>query len=189
MRAGLEHPPPTLVPEFLRDGDITPCPCSILVRTELARRVGGFEARFRKPSVSNFSNPFSKWLQHKFQGEQYCPRARAAQQAFVLQNLYEDQVFYTKVCLTAAVLRLEACVARYRQHPRSLCAASRIDWSVARRIYLEWVREHLQATDNGDCAVWQALREEFCKLSPPFSYQIVALGKRGVRALVRRVLP
>jgi glycosyltransferase involved in cell wall biosynthesis len=149
--AGVEHPPPTLLPTFLHDGGITPCSCSILVRRELAQRVGGFEARFR--------------------------------------DLYEDQVFYTKVCLTTSVLRLDACVARYRQHRQSMCASAPVDRVVARRMYLDWVREHLRAMGTVDYAVREALRKEYRKLSSPLKDPMLAFANRMCPVARRIVRP
>jgi len=39
--------PPALLTRFLRTEGISPCTCSVLVRGEIARRVGGFEESFR----------------------------------------------------------------------------------------------------------------------------------------------
>lgn len=39
--------PPQLLQWFLEDESMTPCTCTVLVRTEAARRVGGFERRFK----------------------------------------------------------------------------------------------------------------------------------------------
>lgn len=38
--------PPSLLDWFLSDESLTPCTCTVLVRTEAARRVGGFENEF-----------------------------------------------------------------------------------------------------------------------------------------------
>ena len=45
-RAGLLHGP-MLLEWFLTDESLTPCTCSVLVKTAVARRLGGFEASFR----------------------------------------------------------------------------------------------------------------------------------------------
>src|SRR5262249_5150662 len=121
------HLPPTLLPFFLRDGSITPCPCSVVVRRDVALRLGGFGA-------ADFRNP------------------------------HEDQVFYTKVCLTVPVLRLQECLARYRKHSHSMCATSPLPREISRRQYLDWVRDHLQETGVTDAEVWEALRDEYGKL-------------------------
>ena len=39
--------PPDLLTAFLRDGDIYPCMCSVMIRTEVFNRVGSFEEHFR----------------------------------------------------------------------------------------------------------------------------------------------
>lgn len=151
VTAGEEHPPPKLLPLFLRDGSITPCTCSLLVRRELARRIGGFNPDFR--------------------------------------SLYEDQVFYAKVCLTAPILRLEECVARYRRHSHSMCASPPLNPAVARRRYLDWLHAYLLQTGAGDSAVWQALRAEYRKLPLPsrsLSSAVRDIASRCVR-LVRAI--
>ena len=45
-RPGLLYPP-TVLEWFLSDESMTPCTCTVLVRTEKARKVGGFESSFR----------------------------------------------------------------------------------------------------------------------------------------------
>lgn len=39
--------PPSLLTEFLRNGGVSPCTCSVLIRRNVIERVGGFEDRFR----------------------------------------------------------------------------------------------------------------------------------------------
>jgi len=43
----LYEPPTLIVPYFLRRDILTPCTCSVLLRRDVARRIGGFEDSFR----------------------------------------------------------------------------------------------------------------------------------------------
>jgi glycosyltransferase involved in cell wall biosynthesis len=46
VRPGALIEPPALLAVFLRDGGAVPCPCTVLVRREVAKSVGGFDERF-----------------------------------------------------------------------------------------------------------------------------------------------
>lgn len=82
-------PPGRLLEWFRKDESLVPCICTVLVRTDVARSVGGFCDHFR--------------------------------------GLYDDQVFHAKVAALHCVYAHDVCVARYRQHPDSCCAKTRLD--------------------------------------------------------------
>ena len=60
-------------------------------------------------------------------------------------NLCDDQVFYTKVCLRAPVFVSDQCWDRYRQHPESACAVAAktgLDHS-GQLTFLKWIEAYL----------------------------------------------
>lgn len=84
------------------------------------------------------------------------------------RTLYEDQAFYSKVCLETPILAFDRCWDRYRQHrDSSVAIASRtLLETTARRHFLEWLQEYLIAKRVKDAAVWQALRREMWRIKP-----------------------
>jgi glycosyltransferase involved in cell wall biosynthesis len=85
------------------------------------------------------------------------------------RGLYEDQAFYTKMCLRFPVYVSGACWSRYRQHPgASVSVARRIgDQIPARKFFLEWLREYLVEQHEEDAKVWQALQRELWRIEYP----------------------
>ena len=61
------------------------------------------------------------------------------------RGLYEDQVFYAKVCLSTPVFVSDDCLERYRRHAGSLCVLSeRTDADqIWRRRYLRWLSQYV----------------------------------------------
>jgi glycosyltransferase involved in cell wall biosynthesis len=47
VKTQTSFPPPTLLPLFLEGRTEIPCPCSVMARTEVIKKVGGFEESFR----------------------------------------------------------------------------------------------------------------------------------------------
>ena len=81
------------------------------------------------------------------------------------RGLYEDQVFFAKLCLAAPVLATNDCWDLYRQHERSSCAIGTKTGQlpVARASFHRWLarlllQRGLQATDT-----WRALEEEMAR--------------------------
>jgi hypothetical protein len=99
-------------------------------------------------------------------------------------GLYEDQVFYAKVALTAAVLVAGNLWDRYRQHPASMTGrAPRAELAEGRRRYLDWLERHLAERDVRDDGLWRALRKEQWKLDHPRLARVRRLGFRVARRL------
>jgi len=62
-------------------------------------------------------------------------------------GLFDDQVLFTKICLSTAVYVSDDCLARYRRRPDSLCgkvAHSEAELE-ARRVFLDWVDAYLDS--------------------------------------------
>jgi len=64
------------------------------------------------------------------------------------RGLYEDQVFFAKVCLAAPVFVSGECSARYRQHPHSNCASTLETASTVRAQFLRWLAEYVGAKNG-----------------------------------------
>ncbi len=91
------------------------------------------------------------------------------------RGLYEDQVFITKMCLERRVYVSDSCSDRYRQHPASITKTESDPAAVmaARRRFLDWVADYVQARGVRDAELWQALvRERWLvgELSVPGSF-------------------
>jgi glycosyltransferase involved in cell wall biosynthesis len=78
------------------------------------------------------------------------------------RDLYEDQAFFAKVALAAPVFASSACLARYRQHPRSSHAAGTGSprYRVARASFLEWFEVYVNAAGVSDRRLRRVLRRE-----------------------------
>jgi glycosyltransferase involved in cell wall biosynthesis len=137
--------PPQLLKLFLQGEALIPCPSSILVRTNLIKRIGGFEVADGEIGISQSV----KTLKGK--------RAITS----IINNLYEDQIFYAKVCLEFPVFVSNECWDKYRQHPNSVCAVSTTDNSqLARMVYIEWLESYLSKKDLRGSKIWRALKVE-----------------------------
>jgi hypothetical protein len=119
------------------------------------------------------------------------------------RGLFEDQVFFARICLQHAVLVTDDQTTRYRQHDASCCAdgLTRGDYdpclpNPARRRYLVWLRELVTKQGCTDSALWKALRRELRPYAHPqltWLWTLVprlrASSKRALKQLVRRILP
>lgn len=107
--------------------------------------------------------------------------------AFVdeFRDLYEDQVFFSKVYLDAPVFVSGECWDRYRQHPGSCYASAKRAGTrhAARRRYLAWLKKYLAARGITHPEVRRALR---CELRPHRVWRRAVDGvrRRGVRLAV-----
>jgi glycosyltransferase involved in cell wall biosynthesis len=83
---------------------------------------------------------------------------------------YDDQVFYSKVCLGVPVYVSDKCWDKYRQHPDSSCAttASAGKQRSARIEFLQWLERYLAERGHRNDTVWEAVQEElwWVKLRP-----------------------
>ena len=83
------------------------------------------------------------------------------------KGMFEDQVFFLKMCLHSRVLIDGRCLDRYRQHPDSCCsteaAAGRwereSELSEARHRFLEWLEEFLTEEAQDPTLLRQIRRE------------------------------
>jgi glycosyltransferase involved in cell wall biosynthesis len=89
--------------------------------------------------------------------------------------LYEDQVFYAKICLAAPVIASDRCWYRYRQHPDSSCARAKVtgEYYTSRRVFLSWLGSYVSEQGVKDTGLWQALNEELWPYRHPVAYRLL----------------
>jgi len=96
------------------------------------------------------------------------------------KGAYEDQVFLVKMFLNEAVVVVDTCLDRYRQHPASSTAGSRDErrTTIERQVFLEWVEQYLLGSEIGQQAVWRALRTAQWRLRNPRLSRLLRVGRR-----------
>lgn len=102
------------------------------------------------------------------------------------RQVYTDQAFYAKLCLTAPVFVSSACWVKYRQHPDSSVAVvvrSRRA-RTARLAFLRWLEGYLSAQGLRGTEVWRALEIELARCRHP----VVLHLSRRARPLLRRLM-
>ena len=116
------------------------------------------------------------------------------------QGLYEDQVFYAKVCLNASVFVSDDCLERYRRHAGSLCMLSAHTGAEEtwRRRYLRWLSRYVSEAAVVDRELSRALRaqlwiwdEDRTRHLPRWTRRLVRGAKKtlvNVTALVPRMM-
>ena len=114
------------------------------------------------------------------------------------RSLYEDQVFYAKVCLKAPVFVSDQCWDRYRQHQESACAVAGktgLNHS-AHLTFLNWVEEYLSQQGVKDAEVWEALQKKLRPYPQPILRRLFVWGQHRIRQMqgllrkiARRTLP
>lgn len=101
------------------------------------------------------------------------------------RGLYEDQVFYAKMCLAAPVVADARCWDRYRQHGDSMSArANREAHRAARRRYLVWLLDHLDRRNLDHPELRRAIDRELRRLDHPRLTRAARLGRKALRRLL-----
>jgi glycosyltransferase involved in cell wall biosynthesis len=103
----------------------------------------------------------------------------------VFRSLYEDQVFFTKVCLRVPVFVSSECWTRYRQHPDSCCAVGMItgEYYAARPIFLNWVEGYLSRHRIKDPEISKTLHREFWPYRHPSLHRLCGRSRHLVREM------
>jgi glycosyltransferase involved in cell wall biosynthesis len=85
------------------------------------------------------------------------------------RGMFEDQVFFMKVCLDQHVYVASRCWAKYRQRDDSHSAQAHTAAQVAeaRARLLAWLEAYLEQRDVNSTPVWKALRREQFALRSP----------------------
>jgi glycosyltransferase involved in cell wall biosynthesis len=78
------------------------------------------------------------------------------------RDLYEDQVFATKVCVAAPVYVSGRSWYRYRQHAKACCVTAQREGHIdaARIRFLQWSLEYLERRGLHGSDAWRVAREE-----------------------------
>jgi glycosyltransferase involved in cell wall biosynthesis len=114
------------------------------------------------------------------------------------RGMYEDQVFYTKICLKAPVFVADNCWYRWRKHPASACAVavSTGEYESARLRFLKWLRKYLSQQGIKDGELHKTVNREMLKCRNPSLFNLLRDThyrmldmKESLKSLVRRTLP
>lgn len=99
------------------------------------------------------------------------------------RGAYEDQAFYVKVLLRHAVIAVDKCWDRYRQHFESNCAITQQTGHayLARERFLSWLRDYLLDQGVEDSEVWKALRKAQWRLHHPALARVLRSTRRLLR--------
>lgn len=115
-----------------------------------------------------------------------------------VNNIYEDQAFYAKLCLKTPVVVIDRCWDRYRQHSQaSMAVAWRTGTEIqARRFFLNWLLEYLREQAVQDKRVWEAVRRQLWlydssayKKLPGFIHHKIRWTRKWILKMEERVLP
>lgn len=104
-------------------------------------------------------------------------------------GLYEDQAFYAKIALDYPILRLDGCVARYRQHGQQMTSTPAAGHDAARRFYLEWLSERVRERGQETGEVQRIITAEYRTLTPTRVDRVRRALVGIVRGVARRVVP
>lgn len=104
------------------------------------------------------------------------------------RGMFEDQVFFMKVCLEQRVYVASRCWARYRQRDDSHSAQADTAGQVfeSRARLLAWLEAYLKQRGVGAAPVWQALRRERFALRSPRLHRLFERLRRVRGAVARR---
>jgi glycosyltransferase involved in cell wall biosynthesis len=113
-------------------------------------------------------------------------------------GLYEDQVFYAKVCLNGPVFVSDECLEKYRQHAGSLYArAEHTDThAIWRQRYLRWLAQYIAEAGMMDIDLARALRTELWiwgddsgSRMPFWTQRLLRKAKQALSRLANLVAP
>jgi len=98
------------------------------------------------------------------------------------RGMFEDQVFFYKLCLVMPVFVESGCSDRYRQHPDSWCEMARqlgeyepgYQPNSARRAFLSWLEEYLLEQEITNRELHTVLRRELRPYRHPVLFQLAA---------------
>ena len=117
------------------------------------------------------------------------------------RGMFEDQVFFYKLCLSAPVFVESGSWDRYRQHPNSHCEVSRIlgaydpagSLNPTYRTFLNWLEVYLTEQKVTDREIWKAFRAKLWPYHHPILYKAnlragqIIKNMKGVFRRIRKI--
>ena len=103
-------------------------------------------------------------------------------------GMYDDQVFYLKICIEAPVYVFSECGFRYRRHPRSMCviAGKTGDHYTARFAFLKWLETYLYRKRIKNLKVWAILKKELLPYRHPTLHQL--MKQKGFKSFISNAI-
>lgn len=95
------------------------------------------------------------------------------------RTLYEDQVFFFKICLNYRVIATDRVLDHYRQHPDSAChqAGGMTGDQKMRPVFLEWLQDYLIERGFKSRRLWRAFRGEMFRFDEPKLWRVSNLPR------------
>jgi glycosyltransferase involved in cell wall biosynthesis len=105
-----------------------------------------------------------------------------------IQHLYEDQVFFAKICLSGPVYVEDGTWDKYRQHsemtsmgPDVVDKTYPFGIHISRRIYLEWLDNYVKLHKISNLKLKMALSYSLLPFRAPFLYSFIHIYKTSYR--------
>lgn len=148
--------PPILLVRLLEDQDKYPCTCSVLIRRDIFKHVGGFEETFRDlyDDVVFFAKVFLK-----------AP-------VFVADLCWSKYRLHPSQCFSSSYY---AAIKAGQWHPFLP--------NPARLTFLNWLQGYLSEQEVRDTRVWNALRKAQRPYRYPIFYRLLGFFRNLVRSL------
>ncbi|PKP73771.1 MAG: glycosyl transferase family 2 [Alphaproteobacteria bacterium HGW-Alphaproteobacteria-6] len=95
------------------------------------------------------------------------------------RTLYEDQVFFFKICLAYRVIATDRILDRYRQHPGSAChqAGGMSGDAAMRPVFLDWLQGYMIDRGIKSRRLWAAFRAEMLRFDRPRLWGLINLPR------------
>lgn len=103
------------------------------------------------------------------------------------RGMYEDQAFFSKVCLALPVLADGRCGLLYRKHPDGCCAVSKKEGRTraARIFFLRWLNDYLSRQEVEDEELRALVLRELSFVQPTLKVRIKQAARSRLRSLKR----
>lgn len=116
------------------------------------------------------------------------------------RGMYEDQVFFAKVCFKTPVFVSGECWDRHRQHPDSACSVWRRTGEYysaeAALMYLNWIQDYLSHHNLKGTETWKILQRALLPYRHPIWYQTLTRAQisldqllQWAQQIARHILP
>ena len=106
------------------------------------------------------------------------------------RGMYEDQVFYTKMCLSAMILATGDCLSWYRQHPSSNYATAITSGATHDLHYnfLKWLENYCREQHMKDAKIWQTIQRQLWLYDDSPHRKIPLLSQNSLRWIKKWIL-